>query len=399
MRKLRDLNIKGKRCLIRVDFNVPMDDGVVLNDFRIRAALPTIKYCLDNGASVILMSHLGRPKGSVIPEFSLDSIQFVLEDHLDKDVLFSDDCISDEAITTSMNLEPGEIHLLENLRFHAGETDNDVEFSRKLAKHGDVYINDAFGTAHRAHASNVGVVEFFKEAAGGFLLEKERKYLGESIENPEKPLTVVLGGSKVSGKIELIKNMARVADAFIVGGAMAFTFLKAQGKNIGNSRVEEDNLGIAAELLDLLEKENIKIFLPADVVAAPELDTNSPWRVTTLENLYDDEMGFDIGPETCMLFENAIEDANTIIWNGPMGVFELPVFATGTHSIAHAIIEKTLDGALSIVGGGDTAAAIDTLGLDDQSFSHISTGGGASLELLSGIYLPAFKVLDKNDQA
>ncbi len=397
MRKLSEINLKNKRCLIRVDFNVPLAEGVVQNDFRIRAALPTIRYCLENGASVVLMSHLGRPEGQVLPGLSMEPLLYSLEDLLDRDVQFSDDCISEEALKLSESLTPGEVHLLENLRFHPGERKNDSVFAKALAGHGDIYVNDAFGTAHRPHASNVGILDYFRLSACGFLLAKERKYLSAAIHSPEHPFVVILGGSKVSGKIELIYNLMKQADKILIGGAMAFTFLKVLGENVGNSRVDDENISIAKKILLEAKKKKVEIILPVDVVAAPELDEDTAWRVAPMEELEDDEIGFDIGPESSMIFDKHLEDAKTILWNGPLGVFEIPAFSTGTHSIAHAIINETEEGATSIVGGGDTAAAIERLDLGMNSFTHISTGGGASLELLSGIELPAFKALDDHE--
>ncbi len=396
MKKLAEIKLKDQKVLIRVDFNVPLLDGVVANDFRIRAALPTIKHCLVQGASVVLMSHLGRPKGKAVPEMSLEPVAEVLEEYLGCTVHFSDDCISEDAVEFSKSLKPGEVHLLENLRFHTGETKNIPEFAKKLAQHGSVYINDAFGTAHRAHASNVGVLEYMPVAAAGKLLEKERTYLSDAIRNPEKPLAVLLGGAKVSGKIELIKNLMNTADSILVGGAMAYTFLKVQGKKVGGSRIDDENLDVAEELLQLSKQKGVNIELPSDVVAAPEISDDAPFRVIDLEEFEDDEMGLDIGPETAMRFGAILSDAKTILWNGPVGVFELTNFATGTQAIISAIQATTEMGAVSIVGGGDTAAAIEDFN-GQEGFTHISTGGGASLELLSGAYLPAFKVLDENE--
>ncbi len=382
---------------MRVDFNVPLNDGDVINNFRIRAALPTIRYCISRNASVVLMSHLGRPNGEVVPQLSLEHVISELEHLIGKYINFSEDCISDESVTLSESLKPGEIHLLENLRFHKGETANDDDFSRALSRHGDIYVNDAFGTAHRAHASNVGVLKYMKSAAAGILLEKERKYLSEAIKNPEKPFTVVLGGSKVKGKIELIGNLLKYADHILIGGAMAFTFLKARGKNIGGSLVDSENLKTAENLLKQAERKGVSIHLPDDVLATPELSDAAPWRVILLEELEDDEMGVDIGPETCIRFQQILSSSNTILWNGPLGVYEISVFSTGTQSVATMIRERTEDGAKTIIGGGDTAAAIEKLNMQ-TGFTHVSTGGGASLELLSGNYLPAFKALDKYDK-
>jgi 3-phosphoglycerate kinase len=396
MKILNDITLTGKRVLIRVDFNVPILNGEVANDFRIRAALPTIQYCIEKGASIVLMSHLGRPKGEMVPEMSLEPVAFALEEILDKDVFFSNDCISEDALNFSKQLRPGEIHLLENLRFYNEETVNDLDFAEQLAQHADVFINDAFGTAHRAHASNVGIIQFMKETVSGFLLQKEKEYLTSAIKTPKTPFVVVLGGAKVKGKIELIKNMMQSADRILIGGAMAFTFLKVQGKNVGASLVDDENLKTAETLLNLSEKMGVPIELPVDVVVAPELNDNVPWRVALLDEIDDDEMGFDIGPETTMIYENILADAKTVLWNGPMGVFEIPIFSTGSQSIASMIQHTTTEGATTIIGGGDTAAAIESFKMK-KAFSHVSTGGGASLELLSGKYLPAFKALDEHE--
>ena len=392
MRHLTDLELQSKRVLIRVDFNVPIENSEVVNDFRIKSSIPTIKYCIDNGASVVLMSHLGRPKGKIVESMSLSPVAFHLEELLQKEVMFSEDCISDEAISLSQSMQKGEIHLLENLRFYEGEAKNVDVFAIKLAQHADIYINDAFGTAHRAHASNVGVVNFMNETAIGFLMQKEWKYLSESLANPTQPYVVIIGGAKISGKIELIEQLMEAANYILVGGAMAFTFLKAQSKNVGGSLVDEENLEIATTLLEKAKSKKVQIVLPVDVVASPGMEDESPWRVASLDELEDDEMGFDIGPETCMNYSMILESAKTIVWNGPMGVFEIPAFATGTQDIASNIQDMCDDGAVTIIGGGDTATALENSGLN-TGFSHISTGGGASLELLSGKLLPAFEVL------
>jgi len=392
MKTITDLKLKGKRVLIRVDYNVPLNGGVVADDFRIRSSLPTIKHCLNEGASIILMSHLGRPKGTVVPGLSLDPVAFCLEELLDKEVMFSDDCISEDAIELSQQMLPGEIHLLENLRFYKGETDNDTEFSKYLAKHADIYINDAFGTAHRSHASNVGVSSFMNDTAIGFLMEKEIKYLVDAMNNPVHPCTVILGGAKIGDKIELIHNIVEKTDTILIGGAMAFTFLKVQGKNVGSSLIDEENLEVAENILRLSEKSNTNLALPVDVVASTELSHDTHWRVSNLEELKDDEAGYDIGPETTMNFELLLSGNKTIVWNGPMGVFEIPAFSTGTQAIASAVRDQTEEGAVSIIGGGDTASALKNYGITD-GFTHISTGGGSSLQLMSGKQLPALEAL------
>jgi len=395
MQYIKDLRLAGERILIRVDYNVPIQDALVVDDFRIRASIPTINYCLDSGASVVLMSHLGRPKGEIISALSLDPVVFLLEDILRKEVKFSNNCISDEAIELSQQMKPGEIHLLENLRFNKGETDNDPNFSWNLSRHASIYINDAFGTAHRSHASNVGITDHIHNNAAGFLIEKEIKYLSEAMKNPSSPTVLILGGAKISDKIALIYNMINKVNMILIGGAMAFTFLKAQGKNVGSSLVDKTNLKIADDILKLAKRRQVKIILPNDVVASTKMSEEVPWRVSSIEQLRKDEAGFDIGPETALNFELIISSANTIIWNGPLGVSEISPFSTGTQSIASVIRDRTLDGALSIIGGGDTVSAINNSG-NHGGFTHISTGGGASLQLLSGIELPAFKALKVN---
>lgn len=396
MNKITDIDILDKRILIRVDFNVPLMNGSVTDNFRIKSALPTIKYCLENNASIVIISHLGRPKGIRDEEYSLFPVADELEKLLGVPILFSDDCISEDSISTSAGLMPREIHLLENLRFHRGETTNDPGFAEQLARHADIFINDAFGTAHRAHASNVGILEFMSEVSSGFLLDGERNYLADAIENPVKPLVVVLGGSKVTGKIELIENLMEYASDIIIGGAMAFTFLKAQGFNTGGSLIDSDRLEIAGELLNKAKSNNISIHLPKDVLASTEISETSTWSISDVENLKNDEIGLDIGPESCIEFEQILANANTILWNGPLGVYEISNYAVGTQYIAKSILACTEEGATSIIGGGDTSAAISALNFK-RGYTHISTGGGASLELLSGNYLPAFKALDNHE--
>ncbi len=394
MKYITDLKLNRKRVLIRVDFNVPLNGGVVVDDFRIRASLPTIKHCLNEGASVVLMSHLGRPNGKIVPAMSLDPVAFCLEDLLGREVMFSEDCISEDAIGLSQQMLPREVHLLENLRFHKGETDNDPEFSSYLAEHADIYINDAFGTSHRSHASNVGVPSIVNETAIGILMENELKYFGDSMKNPEQPCVLILGGAKIGDKIKLIENMMQKAETILIGGAMAFTFLKVQGKNVGSSLIDEENIITAEKILTLAKNTDTNIVLPVDVVAGPKLSDDGTWRVVNLSQLKNDEAGYDIGPETTMEFEMVLSNAKTIIWNGPLGVSEIPAFSTGTQAIASAVIDQTEDGAISIIGGGDTASALKQYGLD-VGFSHISTGGGASLQLMSGKQLPALEALQE----
>jgi 3-phosphoglycerate kinase len=392
MKTIEDIHLKGQRALIRVDFNVPLDDGIVDDNFRIKAALPTIQHCQEEGAAVILMSHLGRPKGQANPEFSLFPVAEELQTLLNQDILFSSDCVSDQAIHVSQKLKPSKVHLLQNLRFHAGEEQNAPDFAARLARHGTVFINDAFGTAHRAHASNVGVTAHFREKGIGFLMAKELKFLGGALENPEKPFAVVLGGAKVAGKLELVRRLIEKADRLIIGGGMAFTFLKAQGLPIGGSLVDDSLLEEARAVLAEARAKGVLVFLPRDVAAAKEYSEDTRWRVIPLEEIRPEEQGLDIGPETCAEFAAALHDARTIFWNGPMGVFEFSAFQTGTEMIISTIGDATAEGAISVVGGGDSAAAIDRLSTAGR-FTHISTGGGASLELVSGRELPAFEAL------
>jgi phosphoglycerate kinase len=392
MRTVDQLDLKGERALIRVDFNVPLDDGIVDDDFRLRAALPTINYCLDQGASVVLMSHLGRPKGKVVDEFSLLPVAENLERLLQEDIIFSRDCISEQSIKVSLGLKAGQVHLLENLRFHPGEESQAPEFAAKLAEHGTVFINDAFGTAHRAHASNVGVAKLFKQKAIGRLMAKEVKFLQERITDPKKPFVVVLGGAKIAGKLELVREFLPKADRILIGGGMAFTFLKAQGTNIGASLVDDELIDEAAKVLKEAAARGVSILLPRDVAAAESVRETTEWRLSSLEDMKSDEIGLDIGPETCTEFGMALQDAETIFWNGPMGVFEFAPFQAGTEMIIAVIAEATAAGATSVIGGGDSAATIERLS-EVRHFTHISTGGGAALELLSGKQLPAWDAL------
>ncbi len=392
MKTIEQLSLKGQRVLMRVDFNVPLDDGVVDDNFRIKAALPTIRYCLNQGAAVVLMSHLGRPKGKVVPELTMLPVAEELETLLMQDIIFSPDCISDEAIEGSGRLEPGNVHLLENLRFYPGEEANEPDFASRLAHHGTVYVNDAFGTAHRAHASNVGVVSHFSQAGIGYLMAKELKFLRDQLDDPQHPFVVILGGAKVAGKLELIRKLVSRADCLIIGGGMAFTFLRAQGNNVGSSLVDQSLLEEAGGILKAAESQGVRVLLPRDVVAAESISKEALWRVVPLEELEANEIGVDIGPETCVEFGQALEEVRTIFWNGPMGVFEIAAFRTGTEMIITAIAKATARGAVSVVGGGDSAAAIEKL-TEHKYFSHISTGGGASLELLSGNVLPALEAL------
>ncbi|MYD11360.1 MAG: phosphoglycerate kinase [Chloroflexi bacterium] len=387
---VRDVDLAGKRALLRVDFNVPLDAGTITDDTRIQAALPTIRYILEcEPRSVILMSHLGRPRGKRVRELSLAPVATALSHFLGADVAFADDCIGPAATEAIATLPAGGVILLENTRFHAGETANDSEFARALSLNGDIYVNDAFGTAHRAHASNVGVASHL-EAVAGLLLEREMDYLATAIENPLRPFVAILGGAKVSGKIDVIEALLSKVDKLLVGGGMANTFFAAQGRDMADSLVEEDALQIAR---DLLAAAGDKLQLPADqriadafrndaaqIVIAADEDVPAGWQ------------SLDIGPETVAQFRLALADTATIVWNGPMGVFEMPAFAEGTVGVAEALAERTAQGATTIVGGGDSAAAVEQAGLAGQ-MSHISTGGGASLELLEGKTLPGLAAL------
>ena len=392
MKYLDDMSFEGQRALIRMDFNVPLDDGIVDDNHRILASVPTIKDCRQAGAAVVLMSHLGRPQGRRDPALSLLPVAEELELLLDAEILFSPEPVSDEALKASRAMKPGEIHLLENLRFDPGEESNDDEFAARLAGHGSVYLNDAFGTAHRAHASNVGVVAHFSEAGIGQLMARELKFLKTELAQPERPYVVVLGGAKVGGKLELIRQLATTADRVLIGGAMAITFLKARGYNVGRSKVEDSLLDEARAIVAEAVDRDFEIVLPRDLVAATSLSEDGDWRVCPSDELGADELGVDIGPETCAEFGLSLENARTIFWNGPLGVVELAPFRTGTEMIIATIEELTSRGAVSVVGGGETAAAINRLS-DRKRFTHISTGGAAALALLSGQRLPALEAL------
>ncbi|MCK4404097.1 MAG: phosphoglycerate kinase [candidate division Zixibacteria bacterium] len=388
-----DIELKDKKVLVRVDFNVPLDEkGEVANDKRIVASLPTIKKILQDGGKAILMSHLGRPKGKKVPEMSLVPVAKRLEELLGKPVRFVNDCIGPEVEKAVSELKSGECLLLENLRYYAEETDNDPDFARKLANLGDIYINDAFGTAHRAHASTEGVTRYFKQCAAGYLMQKELKYLGMALANPQRPFVAILGGAKISGKIDVISNLMDKVDALLIGGGMAFTFYKAMGKEIGKSLLEPDKIELAKELLKKAEDKKVKFMLPEDVVVAPEAKEDAPSQVVGKDNIPPDWQGLDIGPKTLEKFAREIENAKTVVWNGPMGVFEINKFATGTIKIAQELAKITQKGATTIVGGGDSASAVAKANLKDK-LSHISTGGGASLEFLEGKTLPGVATL------
>ena len=390
---IRDLGLKGRRVFIRVDFNVPMSAGKVEDDTRIRETLPTLRLAIERGARVVLASHLGRPKGKVDLKYSLAPVAVWLKELLgNKAVAFAADCVGADAEAKSKALHDGDVLLLENVRFHAEEEANDSEFARKLAGLCDgLFVCDAFGSAHRAHASVVGITKFVSQSAAGLLMEKELAYLGKALSQPDRPFVSVLGGAKVSDKIEVVENLMKLADAMLIGGAMAYTFLKSQGLPIGKSLVENDKLDLARDLLNEAKSRNFRLVLPVDHVLAESFDS-AETRVTDIADTPDGWMGLDIGPKTIELFRKEISTARTIVWNGPLGMFEKPAFAQGTLAVARAVAAASAAGATSIVGGGDSVAAVEQSGLASQ-ISHISTGGGASLEFLAGEKLPGVEAL------
>lgn len=382
-----DINVKGKRVLVRCDFNVPLKDGIITDDTRITASLPTIKKLLSDGGRLILCSHLGKPKGEAVEALSLRPVAEKLTEYLGQDVKFVRDLnvVGENVKTAVSQLKDGEAILIENTRYRAEETKNGEDFSKDLASICDVFVNDAFGTAHRAHCSNVGVTEFVETSVVGYLMQKEIDYLGNAVENPIRPFVAILGGAKVSSKISVITNLIEKVDTIIIGGAMAYTFLKAQGYNVGKSMVEDDYLDYAKEMFDKAEKNNVKFLVPVDSVVAEEFSNDAEYRVADNADVKDGEMGLDIGPKTQKLYADAIQGAKTIVWNGPMGVFEMDNFAKGTIAVADALAK--LNDATTIIGGGDSVAAVNILGYSDK-MTHISTGGGASLEFLEGKELP-----------
>jgi phosphoglycerate kinase len=389
-----DVALEGKKALVRVDFNVPMTpDLKVSDDKRVVESLPTIQKILHDGGAAILMSHLGRPKGKPSDEFSLKPVADHLSTLLQSPVRFAPDCVGSEVEGMVAALEPGECLVLENLRFHPGEEKNDPVFAKQLASLGDVFINDAFGTAHRAHASTEGVTHFLKPAAAGYLLEKEIAYLTKALNDPVRPYVAILGGAKISGKIDVIHNLLPKTDVLIVGGGMAFTFFQAQGIEIGDSLVEQEKLGLARQILDETREKRLRLILPVDCVIADRMDNNAARKVVSVAKIPPGWRGLDIGPETVKIINMEVRRAKTIVWNGPMGVFEMPNFANGTLEVARILADATGAGAMTIVGGGDSAAAIARAGFE-KSVSHVSTGGGASLEFLEGRTLPGVAALD-----
>ena len=388
-KSVEDIDVKGKKVLVRCDFNVKMENGVITSDKRIVASLPTINYLLEKGAKLILCSHLGRPKGEFKPEFSLAPVAVRLGELIGKEVKMAKDVVGESAQALAADLKEGEVLLLENVRFHAEETKNDPEFSKALASLAEIYVNDAFGSAHRAHSSTTGVADYLP-AVGGFLIRKELEYIGGALENPKRPLVAILGGAKVSDKIGVITNLLNTVDTLIVGGGMAYTFFAALGHSVGTSICETDKIDMAKEMMETAKAKGVKFLIPIDNRVGLEYDENTENKVVDSDKIPDGWMGLDIGPKTEALFAEAVKDAGTVIWNGPMGVSEWKNFASGTIAVATAIAES---GSISIVGGGDSAAAVQKLGFADK-MSHISTGGGASLEFLEGKDLPGVVALN-----
>lgn len=391
MKYIDQINLKGKRVLFRFDYNVPLDSSQnITDDSRIRATLPTINYALDEGAKVIITSHLGRPKGKVKPEFSLAPVAKRLSRLIQKDVTMANDCIGPDVTELVNAMKPGDVILLENLRYHPEEEKNDEEFAKKLAVLADVYIDDAFGNAHRGHASNVAITRFVKECGGGFLLKKEINYFQKSLEKPARPFIAIIGGSKVSGKLEALANLITKVDKMIIGGGMAFTFLKALGYEVGKSLVEDDLIPKALEVMARAKTLGVRFYLPVDCVMAEQMSAEAETKIVPIQEMNAQWMGLDIGPATITLFTEALSNAKTIVWNGPMGVFEIDAFSRGTSSMVHSIANSY---ALTIVGGGDTDVAVHKTGESDK-ITYISTGGGASLELLEGKVLPGIAALE-----
>jgi phosphoglycerate kinase len=390
-----DIVLKGKKVLVRVDFNVPLDENQkITDDTRIRESLPTIKKIVNDGGRAILMSHLGRPKGKKKPEFSLKPTAENLSVLLGKPVKFATDCKGPDAKAVVDSLKDGEVCILENLRFYEDEEKNNPEFAKELASLGDVYVNDAFGSAHRAHASTEGITKFISPSVAGYLMQKEINYLGMAVGKPKRPYIAILGGAKISGKIDVIQNLMGKVDCLIIGGGMAYTFFKAMGLEIGKSILEAEKVDLAKNILDEAKKKNINFLLPVDCVIADKFENNANTRVVKKEVIPADWQALDIGPDSINLFKSEIKKAKTIIWNGPMGVFEMETFAKGTNEIAKSLVEATKEGAITVIGGGDSAAAITQMGYA-KLVSHVSTGGGASLEFLEGKALPGVAALDE----
>lgn len=389
---VKDIVVKDKKVIVRCDFNVPLSDGRITDDTRIKAALPTVKYLLDQGAAVILMSHLGRPNGEAKAEFTLKPVADRLAELLGIEIKFaqSDIVVDDSVKAEAAALRGGQLMLLENVRFRKEETKNGAEFAKELASLADIFVNDAFGTAHRAHASTAGIADYLP-AVSGFLIEKEVEFLGNAVENPKRPFVAIMGGAKVGDKISVIKNLLQKVDTLIIGGGMAYTFYKSMGYEIGTSILDEGSIELAAELLKEAEAKNVKMLLPIDVVCGKEFKNETEIAVCGRENMPADMMGLDIGPATVKLYKNEIKNAATVVWNGPMGVFEMPNFAKGTYEVAKALAESD---AITVIGGGDSAAAVEQFGLASE-MTHISTGGGASLEFLEGKELPGIAVLEE----
>lgn len=393
IKTLKAFDLEGKNILIRVDFNVPMDNEKVTNNFRIKAAIPTILTCLDAGASVILMSHLGRPNGVNDEELSLIPVGEELASLMEIPIKFSEDPVSTDAIDTSLSLKPGEVHLLENLRFNSGEKSNDQFFASQLARHGQLFINDAFGTAHREHASNVGVVESFKHFGIGWLMDKELNFLQRFMINPKPPLTLILGGAKIDTKLGLIDQFLSKADYILIGGGMAFTFLKAKGKEVGGSLIDANMLSTAKVIINKARIQNVRLILPEDVICGESINDPDPKGPFDINLVPKDMMGLDIGPKTLARYNSILGESRTVVWNGPMGVFERKGYEVGTREMGIHLVSCIANGTKVIVGGGDTASALEDFDLLEE-MTHVSTGGGASLELLSGNQLPALKVLE-----
>ncbi|MCJ8173495.1 phosphoglycerate kinase [Clostridium botulinum] len=391
-KSIEDINVKGKKVLVRCDFNVPLNEGKITDENRLVGALPTIKYLMEKGAKIILCSHMGKPKGEPKKELSLLPVAKRLSEMLNKEVIFADDdnVVGENAKKAVEDMKDGDVVLLQNTRYRKEETKNEEVFSKELASLADVFVNDAFGTAHRAHCSTVGVTNYLKEAACGYLIQKELKFLGNAVEKPERPFVAILGGAKVSDKINVINNLLDKVDTLIIGGGMGYTFLKAQGYTIGNSLVEEDKVEYSKEMIDKAKEKGVNLLLPIDNVVADKFDKDASPVVTEDQNIGEGYMGLDIGPKTAKIYSDAIKSAKTVVWNGPMGVFEFKNFANGTIEVAKAMADSD---AVTIIGGGDSAAAVNILGFGDK-MTHISTGGGASLEFLEGKELPGIAALN-----